>query len=71
MISLRAMVRLSMWSVRSGAPQSPAVVEWVCGSTVNVSDVGSIDVGVMSGSECGKNVCCVVGDGVQLFSLTF
>lgn len=63
--------RLCLWDVHCQRGEATAgaaedvQMEWICGAPVNVSDVGSLDVGVLG--ENGKHVCCVVGEGVQLF----
>lgn len=59
--------RLYVWEVNCERGDAPAV-KWVCGSPVNVSDVGCVDVGILPGGA--RRVCGVVGEGVQLFALS-
>jgi WD40 repeat protein len=59
--------RLYVWRVRCDTDSAAPTMEWVCGAPVNVSDVGSVDVGVISGGT--SSLCCVVGEGIQLFSV--
>lgn len=73
--------RLSLWNIEEPPAEEkegegselllpgPGVV-WAAGAMVNASDVGSVDVGQDSGSAEGKGaLCCVVGEGLQLFKL--
>jgi hypothetical protein len=59
--------RLYVWRVRCDTDGAAPTMEWVCGAPVNVSDVGSADVGIISDGT--SNLCCVVGEGIQLFSM--
>jgi hypothetical protein len=57
--------RLSVWEVDCGGQRAEA--KWVSGAAVSVSDVGSVDVACMGVSD--EVLCCVVGEGVQLFTI--
>jgi hypothetical protein len=61
--------RLSVWGVQMSDPGAPEAfsVRWVGGAAVNVSDVGSLDIGSSGGAE--RQGCCVVGEGLQMFTI--
>ena len=58
--------RLSVWKGSLDSKQKYSL-EWCSGAPVNVSDVGGLDIGYLP--VTGQPICCVVGEGVQLFSL--
>ena len=58
--------RLSEWKGSLDSKQK-YTLEWCNGAPVNVSDVGGLDIGYLP--VTGQPICCVVGEGVQLFSL--
>jgi len=76
--------RLSLWSVTLAMddlasdyhinPEEPSSdssklrVEWKAGAMVNVSDVGAVDV-LRSCANASEVLCCVVGEGMQMFNL--
>ena len=61
--------RLSVWGVRASDPgaEGAFAVQWVGGAAVNVSDVGSLDIG--ESGDAASKVCCVVGEGLQMYTL--
>lgn len=67
--------RLSVWQVSVSAsvstePSSAMQVVWRAGAMVNVSDVGAVDVLVrQQGDGASGVVCCVAGEGLQLFDI--
>lgn len=47
-------------------------VEWKAGAMVNVSDVGAVDVlrsRAAADVDASEVLCCVVGEGMQMFNL--
>jgi hypothetical protein len=61
--------RLSVWGVEvhDACSRDAFAVKWVGGAAVNVSDVGSLDIGELG--EAGRQICCVVGEGLQMFTV--
>jgi hypothetical protein len=62
--------RLSVWEVEEANDACSGdvfTVKWVGGAAVNVSDVGSLDIGELG--EAGRQVCCVVGEGLQMLTI--